>query len=111
MGATGFIGSHVAEQFKLAGCTVTALIRNFSDYRFLRELRVDLREIDFDNADQLQANLSNADLLINGIAYVKIHQRYDGLVCRKQICQRRSADQNDRAIKRASLKSRRRLLK
>ena len=53
-GATGFIGSHVAQKCVARGWPVTALVRPGSDARFLEGLGVVIRRGDLNDADLLR---------------------------------------------------------
>jgi nucleoside-diphosphate-sugar epimerase len=60
-GATGLIGSHIAEQLVARGTRVRALVRPSSDITFLRQLGVELTVGDLADADSLRAAFTGAD--------------------------------------------------
>jgi dihydroflavonol-4-reductase len=72
LGATGFIGSHVAEQCALAGEEVTCLVRASSNTDFLKTLNVDIQETDFTGAS-LALLMKSADVVMNCIARPELH--------------------------------------
>ena len=68
-GATGFIGSHVAEQLALAGHEVLAVLRPTSDTSFLQTLNIQITNIDFENLNEISAVISAGSVVYNCIAY------------------------------------------
>ncbi len=69
-GATGFLGSHVAEQLVRRGERVRALIRPTSDAAFLRGLGVELAEGDLADAASLRPAVAGADVVYHCAAKV-----------------------------------------
>jgi len=71
-GATGFLGSHIAEELVHAGHDVRALVRKTSDTRFLRELGVELAlgAVDGDEADLARA-VRGVDAIVHAAGIVK----------------------------------------
>ncbi|NRB38328.1 MAG: NAD-dependent epimerase/dehydratase family protein [Pseudomonadales bacterium] len=76
-GASGFLGSHIAEQLSLAGHQVTCLIRESSDAGFLNGLDVAVETVDFQHESALLDFLSRANMVCNCIADTRIHARYE----------------------------------
>ena len=70
-GASGFIGSHVAEQLLLAGHDVTTPIRAGSDRAFLDSIGVRVIEVDFVEQSDVQAAIGTANVVVNCIAAVQ----------------------------------------
>jgi nucleoside-diphosphate-sugar epimerase len=69
-GATGLLGSHVAEQLRQRGERVRALVRGSSDTTFLRSLGVELVEGDLENAAALPRAVDGADVVYHCAARV-----------------------------------------
>ncbi len=69
-GATGLLGSHIAEQLVVRGGIVRALVRQDSDVNFLRQLGVDLVEGDIRDADAVRRAVAGADLVYHAAARV-----------------------------------------
>jgi len=71
-GASGFLGSHIAEQLDLQGVDVRALIRPTSDVRFLEGLEhVTLASGAMDDRDSLLAATDGVDGIIHAAGLVK----------------------------------------
>lgn len=68
-GATGFIGSHVAEQLMLAGHEVVAAVRPGSDTRFLQSLGAALQVVDYDDDALLEQVIAPGVVVYNCLAY------------------------------------------
>jgi nucleoside-diphosphate-sugar epimerase len=73
LGATGFIGSHVAEQFALAGFKVRCLVRASSSTDFLQQIDVATEVVDFTNDEQLLNVFKTVDVVCNCIADTRQH--------------------------------------
>ncbi len=69
-GATGLVGSHVAEQAALRGCRVRALVRPAADLSFLRGLNIELVQGDLDQAESLKTACAGASIVIHCAAKV-----------------------------------------
>jgi nucleoside-diphosphate-sugar epimerase len=69
-GATGLLGSHVAEQLVARGQGARALVRRGSDTTFLRNLGVELVEGDLDQPDTLPPALDGVDVVYHCAARV-----------------------------------------
>ena len=78
-GATGFIGSHVAEQLHLAGNEVTCFVRQNSDVSFLESLGVNLVQVSFDSLDTIQNQIEtlSPEVICNCIADTRSHVSYE----------------------------------
>jgi nucleoside-diphosphate-sugar epimerase len=71
-GASGFLGSHIAEQLVDAGHEVLALVRKTSDTRFLRTLKnVSFVEGAIEDRDSCIAAAKQADAIIHSAGLVK----------------------------------------
>jgi nucleoside-diphosphate-sugar epimerase len=69
-GATGLIGSHIAEQLRAAGERVRALVRPGSDTAFLRSIGVELAEGDLHEPTSLLRACDGADIVYHCAARV-----------------------------------------
>jgi nucleoside-diphosphate-sugar epimerase len=69
-GATGLIGSHIAEQLSAAGERVRALVRPTSDVSFLQSLGVDLAEGDLHDQLSIVRALQGGDIVYHCAARV-----------------------------------------
>ncbi len=69
-GATGLVGSHVAEEALRRGHRIRALVRASSDTSFLDSLSVEKVPGDLEDADALRAGVAGADWVINCAAKV-----------------------------------------
>jgi nucleoside-diphosphate-sugar epimerase len=69
-GATGLLGSHIAEQLVAQGERVRALVRATSDVAFLRQLGVELIFCDIRNRASLPPAIAGADVLYHAAARV-----------------------------------------
>jgi nucleoside-diphosphate-sugar epimerase len=69
-GATGLLGSHVAEQLRARGERVRALVRPSSDPTFLRQLGVELAPGDLGDPDSLRRAVAGADVVYHCAARV-----------------------------------------
>ncbi len=74
-GASGFIGSHVAEQLQLAGHDVITPLRAESDRAFLDSLGVRVTQVDFAEQSSIEAATSAADVVVNCTAAVQASPR------------------------------------
>lgn len=73
-GATGFIGSHVAEQLIHAGHIVTAVTRQGSRTEFLQQLGANVVAIDFAEDAAIEAAIKGDDIVYCCLASPKMHQ-------------------------------------
>jgi nucleoside-diphosphate-sugar epimerase len=73
-GATGFLGSHVAEVLVTSGHAVTACVRDTSDVSALVALGVAIERTDFGNIGDLARAIGNAEVVFNCIADVRLHK-------------------------------------
>jgi len=69
-GATGLLGSHIAEQLVQRGDKVRALVRPTSDTTFLRSLGADLTEGDLSDVASLRRAVAGADVVYHCAAKV-----------------------------------------
>ncbi|HEY7422721.1 MAG TPA: NAD-dependent epimerase/dehydratase family protein [Gemmataceae bacterium] len=69
-GATGLLGSHIAEQLRTRGERVRALVRPASDTTFLRHLGVELAAGDLTEPDSLRRAVADADVVYHCAARV-----------------------------------------
>ncbi len=69
-GATGLVGSHVAEEARRRGHAVRALVRSSSDTTFLDTLGVEKVPGDLEDAEALRRGVAGADWVINSAAKV-----------------------------------------
>src|SRR5438093_8723483 len=69
-GATGLLGSHLAEQLIARGERVRALVRPSSDTSFLRSLGVELADGDLNDPDSLRRAVTGADVVYHCAARV-----------------------------------------
>lgn len=70
-GATGFLGSHVAEQLKAKGHDVRALVRRSSKTDFLDRLGVELVNASLEEGKGLEEAVDGVDAVVHGAAIVK----------------------------------------
>lgn len=75
-GASGFLGSHVAEQLSAAGHEVRALVRKTSNRKFLESLRgVELAYGAVEEADKVAAAAEGVDAIVHAAGIVKARGR------------------------------------
>jgi nucleoside-diphosphate-sugar epimerase len=83
-GATGLLGSHIAEQLCERGIAVRALVRPHSDTQFLRTLPVELVVADLHDLHRNRHALENAGTVYHCAAFVRDwgtwQEFYDGTV-------------------------------
>ena len=71
-GASGFLGSHIAEQLAEAGHSVVALVRKSSNTRFLSSLRgLELATGSVEDATSVRAAMAGVDAVIHSAGLVK----------------------------------------
>jgi len=75
-GATGFLGSHVAEQAALAGHDVNCIVRQGSNVSFLESLGVTITPVNFSDDEQILNVLSEGAVVHNCIADTRPHASY-----------------------------------
>lgn len=73
-GATGFLGSHVAEQLLARGHEVRALARQTSNTRTLRELGVELVVGSMSDADSLRRAVEGVSVVVHAAGAVKVRR-------------------------------------
>ena len=69
-GATGLLGSHIAERLVARGETVRALVRPAGDTAFLKGLGVELSEGDLNDPDSIRRAVGGADVVYHCAARV-----------------------------------------
>jgi nucleoside-diphosphate-sugar epimerase len=72
-GATGYLGSHTAEQLTLAGHEVVCVVRQGSDCRFLETLPVTIVRANFDDPGQLAQAIAPGGAVLNCVAETRMH--------------------------------------
>jgi nucleoside-diphosphate-sugar epimerase len=74
-GASGFLGSHIAEQLKKEGHEVRALVRKSSKTDFLQRLGVELAYGSVEEADKVAEAVKGVDAIIHSAGLVKARSR------------------------------------
>lgn len=69
-GATGFLGSHIAEQLVNRRERVRVLVRPSSDTRFLEKLDVEIFFGDLNEPDSIRQALKSVDTVYHAAAFV-----------------------------------------
>ncbi len=69
-GASGLLGSHVAERLRSEGQDVVALVRQTSDTSFLDSIGVKLREAPLTDVDALAGAIADSDAVVHAAAIV-----------------------------------------
>jgi nucleoside-diphosphate-sugar epimerase len=77
-GATGFLGSHIAERLLERGDSVRALVRQTSDTSFLESLGVELVRGDVTDAPSLSPALEDVDVVFHAAALVSDWGPWEG---------------------------------
>lgn len=72
-GATGYLGSHVAEQLALSGQPGLCLVRAGADTAFLRSLGLPVAVVDFSSDAAIAAVIRPGDRVCNCIADTRMH--------------------------------------
>ena len=72
-GATGFIGSHLAQRLAELGATVTGIGRQLDKVAFLREAGVNLQAVDLRHDDQLRPLVQSHDIIYHVAAWLGDH--------------------------------------
>ncbi|MEO8798908.1 MAG: NAD-dependent epimerase/dehydratase family protein, partial [Polyangiaceae bacterium] len=77
-GATGFLGSHVAEQLSRAGHEVRALVRKSSNKKFLESLpKIEFAYGAIEEADAVAEAVKGVDAIVHSAGVVKAKQPSD----------------------------------
>ena len=69
-GATGLLGSHIAEKLRQADQPVRALVRDSSDTRFLESIGVELARGDLNDADSIKQATRDVEVVYHSAAKV-----------------------------------------
>ena len=69
-GATGLVGSYIAEQSARRGCRVRALVRPTADVGFLRGMNIELIHGDLDQPESLKTACAGVTIVIHCAAKV-----------------------------------------
>ena len=72
-GASGYLGSHTAEQLTLAGHDVLCVLRETSDSGFLETLPVEIARKDFNDIDALAEVIDAGCTVYNCVAETRMH--------------------------------------
>lgn len=64
-GASGFIGSHIAELFSQKNILIRCLVRRTSNLSFLKQLRVEIEYGDITDAESVRTALKDVDFVIH----------------------------------------------
>jgi nucleoside-diphosphate-sugar epimerase len=84
-GGSGFLGSHVAEQFSSEGHDVVALVRKTSNTKFLRTLpRVVLAEGSVEDRASIDRAMKGVDAVVHSAGIVKARKADDFHACNVQ---------------------------
>lgn len=75
-GATGYLGSHVAEQLLLAGHNPLCVVRKNAKQNFLHSMNAKLHIADFNHLDAIAALIDAETIVINCIADTRSHASY-----------------------------------
>ncbi len=78
-GATGFIGSHIADDLLSKGIELRCIVRKSSDLTWLKGKKIELVEADFNNISSLEASLDGVDSVIH-CAGVIAAKNYEGFL-------------------------------
>jgi nucleoside-diphosphate-sugar epimerase len=84
-GASGFLGSHVAEQLSAAGHTIVALVRKTSNRKFLATLSgVEFVEGSVEDRASVDRAVMGADAIIHAAGLVKARNEEEFFACNRQ---------------------------
>ncbi|HLF14296.1 MAG TPA: NAD-dependent epimerase/dehydratase family protein [Bacteroidota bacterium] len=77
-GATGFIGSHLAERLHARGHSLRAIVRKSSDKKWIARLPVDYREGEYTDGDFLRKAVADAEMIyhVAGVTKAKTREGY-----------------------------------
>ena len=76
-GATGFVGSHIAEAFVDAGYRVRCGARATSDTRWISDLPVELVPLDLSRPEDFDGALAGADVLVHAAGITRARREED----------------------------------
>ena len=77
LGATGYIGSHVAEQIKNAGHELLCLVRASSNLTFLDSINAKSSAVDFKEIQSIEEHFDAGDIVVNCLADTRSHASYE----------------------------------
>jgi len=70
-GATGFIGSHLAEKFSQKGYDLRCIVRKNSDLKWIKHLPIEYIEADYSNIDSLKQAVADVDYIYHAAGVTK----------------------------------------
>ena len=76
-GATGFVGSHIAEAFVGAGYRVRCGVRATSDTRWISDLPVELVPLDLSRPEDFDGALEGADVVVHAAGITRAQREED----------------------------------
>ena len=76
-GATGFVGSHIAEAFVGAGYRVRCGVRATSDTRWISDLPVELVPLDLSRPEDFDGALEGADVVVHAAGITRARREED----------------------------------
>ena len=77
LGASGYLGSHAAQQLILAGIDVQCWVREGSDVSFLQSIAARLVSVDFNDLQKVEHFIDAQTVVINCIADTRSHASYE----------------------------------
>jgi nucleoside-diphosphate-sugar epimerase len=99
-GATGFLGSHVAQAFVEAGYEVRCGLRATSDPRWILDLPVELTPLDFARSQSLPRAVKDVDVIVHVAGLVKARQKSDYYLINAEGTRRIAAAAVDAGVRR-----------
>lgn len=87
-GASGFIGSHVAQYFSVSGLKLICSVRASSDTGFLQSLPLELITLDLEDGDRLIQSMPDVDYVIHTAGLVNDWSSYEEFYQANVICTR-----------------------
>jgi len=86
-GATGFIGSHLADHLLQKNCTVLCLVRATSSRDYLQSIGAQLHTGDLNKPETYQSLLDQADYVFNCAGLTKARNRQEYFQANAEVCQ------------------------
>jgi len=99
-GATGFLGSHVAQAFVEVGYEVRCGLRATSDPRWISDLPVELTPLDFARPQSLPQAVKDVDVIVHAAGLVKAKQKSDYYLINAEGTRRIAAAAVDAGVRR-----------